>query len=52
MMPDTKDIEVSPDGKYLSAIGPMAKHVAVFAIGADRPPRELPLGSRSMPIRR
>jgi len=51
-MPDTKDIEVSPDGKYLSAIGPMAKHVAVFAIGVDRPPRELPLGSRSMPIRR
>jgi hypothetical protein len=22
MMPDTKDIEVSPDGKHLSAIGP------------------------------
>ena len=45
MKPDTKDVEVSPDGKYLYAIGPMAKHVAVFAIGADRLPRELPAGS-------
>ena len=44
MMPDTKDIEVSPDGKYLYAIGPMAKQVAVFAIGPDRLPRELPAG--------
>ena len=44
MAPDTKDIEVSPDGKYLYAIGPMAKHVAVFSIGADRLPRELPAG--------
>ncbi len=44
MKPDTKDVEVSPDGTYLYAIGPMAKHVAVFAIGADRLPRELPAG--------
>jgi len=44
MKPDTKDVEVSPDGKYLYAVGPMAKHVAVFAIGADRLPRELPAG--------
>jgi 6-phosphogluconolactonase (cycloisomerase 2 family) len=42
MKPDTKDIEISPDGKYLYAIGPIARHVAVFAIGADRLPRELP----------
>ena len=44
MMPDTKDIEVSPDGKYLYAIGPMAKHVAIFEIGMDRLPHELPAG--------
>jgi 6-phosphogluconolactonase (cycloisomerase 2 family) len=44
MKPDTKDIEISPDGKYLYAIGPVARHVAVFAIGADRLPRELPAG--------
>jgi len=39
---DTKDIEVSPDGKYLYAIGPLARQIAVFAIGADRLPKELP----------
>jgi hypothetical protein len=44
MMPDTKDLEVSPDGKSLYAIGPMAKQVAVFAIGMDRLPHELPAG--------
>ena len=44
MAPDTKDIEVSPDGKYLYAIGPIGRHVAVFEIGADRLPRELPIG--------
>jgi 6-phosphogluconolactonase len=44
LKPDTKDIEISPDGKYLYAIGPIARHVAVFAIGADRLPRELPAG--------
>lgn len=44
MAPDTKDIEVSPDGKYLYAIGPIGRHVAVFEIGADRLPRELPAG--------
>ena len=44
MKPDTKDIEISPDGKYLYAIGPIARQVAVFAIGADRLPRELPAG--------
>jgi len=44
MKPDTKDIEISPDGRYLYAIGPIARQVAVFAIGADRLPRELPAG--------
>jgi hypothetical protein len=39
-----QDIEISPDGKYLYAIGPIGRHVAVFAIGADRLPRELPAG--------
>jgi 6-phosphogluconolactonase len=38
---DTKDIEVSPDGKYLYAVGPLARQIAVFAIGADRLPKEL-----------
>jgi len=44
MAPDTKDIEISPDGRYLYVIGPMAKQVAVFQIGMDRLPHELPAG--------
>jgi 6-phosphogluconolactonase (cycloisomerase 2 family) len=42
--PDTKDIELSKDGKYLYAVGSGAKEVAVFRIGADRMPAELPEG--------
>jgi uncharacterized protein (TIGR03000 family) len=42
--PDTKDIELSRDGKYLYAIGTGAKEVAVFRIGDDRIPKELPAG--------
>jgi 6-phosphogluconolactonase (cycloisomerase 2 family) len=40
--PDTKDIELSKDGKYLYAIGSGAKEIALFRIGADRLPTELP----------
>lgn len=40
--PDTKDIELSRDGKYLYAIGTAAKEIAVFRIGTDRLPVELP----------
>jgi uncharacterized protein (TIGR03000 family) len=42
--PDTKDIELSKDGRYLYAVGSGAKEVAVFRIGADRMPAELPGG--------
>jgi 6-phosphogluconolactonase (cycloisomerase 2 family) len=41
MRPDTKDIAVSPDGKFLYAVGPAGRQVAVFEIGADRLPREM-----------
>jgi uncharacterized protein (TIGR03000 family) len=44
MDPDTKDIELSRDGKYLYAIGTGATEIAVFRIGADRMPKELPAG--------
>jgi uncharacterized protein (TIGR03000 family) len=44
MNPDTKDIEVSKDGKYLYAIGSGQREVAVFRIGSDRLPVELPAG--------
>jgi uncharacterized protein (TIGR03000 family) len=40
--PDTKDIELSRDGKYLYAIGSGRREVAVFRIGTDRLPVELP----------
>jgi uncharacterized protein (TIGR03000 family) len=42
--PDTKDIEVSKDGKYLYAIGSSQTEVAVFQIGADRMVTELSAG--------
>jgi len=44
MSPDTKDIEVSRDGKFLYAIGSGMREVAVFRIGPDRLPTELPAG--------
>ncbi len=39
--PDTKDIEVSADGKWLYAIGTRNRQVSVFSIGADRLAREI-----------
>jgi uncharacterized protein (TIGR03000 family) len=42
--PDTKDMVLSKDGNYLYAIGSGAKEIAVFHIGADRLPAELPAG--------
>jgi 6-phosphogluconolactonase (cycloisomerase 2 family) len=42
--PDTKDLQVSPDGKYLYVVGPIATQIAVFALGADQVPQELPEG--------
>lgn len=40
--PDTKDVEVSKCGKYLYAVGSSMKEIAIFRIGADRLPVELP----------
>lgn len=40
---DTKDLVVSPDGKYLYVVGPIARQIAVFKIGANRIPKELSL---------
>jgi len=39
--PDTKDIELSKDGKYLYAIGSGKTELAVFQVGADRMVTEL-----------
>ncbi len=40
---DTKDLVVSPDGKYLYVVGPVARQIAVFQIGTNRIPKELSL---------
>jgi 6-phosphogluconolactonase len=39
---DTKDLEASPDGKYLYVVGPVARQISVFALGKDGLPEELP----------
>jgi 6-phosphogluconolactonase (cycloisomerase 2 family) len=39
---DTKDLEVSPDGKFLYAVGSGMKQISVFKIGDNRLPSELP----------
>jgi uncharacterized protein (TIGR03000 family) len=48
--PDTKDIGLSKDGKYLYAVGSGAKEIAVFRIGADRMPVELTEGKSPMKL--
>jgi len=39
---DTKDIEVSPDGKFLYVIGSGMKQISAYRIGDNRLPSELP----------
>jgi 6-phosphogluconolactonase (cycloisomerase 2 family) len=39
--PDSKDLEVSPDGKYLYLVGPVATQVAVFTLGQNGVPHEM-----------
>jgi 6-phosphogluconolactonase (cycloisomerase 2 family) len=48
--PDTKDIELSKDGKYLYAIGSGQTEVAVFQVGADRMLTELSAGHSPVKI--
>lgn len=48
--PDTKDIELSADGRFLYAIASSGRQIAVFRIGEDRLPQELPAGSSPIPV--
>ncbi len=42
-VPDSKELLVSPDGKYLYLIGPIATEIAIFSlVPKDRVPQELP----------
>src|SRR5215510_2305564 len=42
--PDTKDIEISKDGKFLYVLAPAVRQIAGFSIGTDRTLTELPAG--------
>ncbi|MBV9245178.1 MAG: beta-propeller fold lactonase family protein [Methylobacteriaceae bacterium] len=42
--PDSKDLQISPDGRYLYVVGPAATQIASFAVGRNGPPQELPEG--------
>jgi 6-phosphogluconolactonase (cycloisomerase 2 family) len=42
--PDTKDLVIEKDGKYLYAIASGARAIAVFSIGRDGALTELPAG--------
>jgi 6-phosphogluconolactonase (cycloisomerase 2 family) len=44
-VPDSKELQASPDGKFLYLIGPIATEIAIFSLApTDRVPRELPEG--------
>jgi 6-phosphogluconolactonase (cycloisomerase 2 family) len=41
-IPDSKELQVSPDGKFLYLIGPIATQIAIFSLESkDRVPQEL-----------
>ena len=48
--PDTKDLEISKDGKFLYAVGSGKTEIAVFRIGADRLPAELAEGKSPLKL--
>jgi 6-phosphogluconolactonase (cycloisomerase 2 family) len=48
--PDTKDIEVSKDGRFLYAVASGAREIAVFRLGPDRVPVELPPGKSPLKL--
>ena len=50
MDPDTKDIEISKDGKFLYAVASGAKQIAVFRIGDKGKLTELPEGKSPMKL--
>ena len=44
-VPDSKELQVSADGKFLYLIGPIATEIAIFSLELeDQAPRELPEG--------
>jgi 6-phosphogluconolactonase (cycloisomerase 2 family) len=50
-VPDSKELQVSPDGKFLYLIGPIATEIAIFSLESeDRVPQELPEGRSPFPM--
>jgi hypothetical protein len=51
-VPDSKELQVSGDGKLLYLIGPIATQIAIFSLEAeDRVPQELPEGHSSFRLK-
>ena len=51
-VPDSKELQVSPDGKFLYLIGPIATQIAIFSLQAeDRVPQELAEGQSPFRVR-
>jgi 6-phosphogluconolactonase (cycloisomerase 2 family) len=52
-VPDSKELRVSPDGKFLYLIGPIATAIAIFSLEPkDRVPQELPEGRSPFRLKR
>jgi 6-phosphogluconolactonase (cycloisomerase 2 family) len=49
--PDSKDLEISPDGKFLYLVGPLAKEISIFALGKDGLPKEVPEANSPYPLK-
>lgn len=49
--PDTKDLAISPDGRFLFALGAATRTISTFRIGADRALTELPRGKSPLRLK-
>ena len=49
--PDTKDVVIAKDGKFLYVVASGARQIAVFSIGANRELTELPRGKSPVKLR-
>ena len=48
--PDTKDMAISKDGKFLYVVGSGAREISAFSVGANRMPTELPTGQSPLKL--
>src|SRR5262249_20738731 len=51
-VPDSKELQISPDGKFLYLVGPIATQIAIFALASeDGVPQELAEGRSPFRLR-